>query len=88
MHATYPLHALHQVAVLPTWEWLHVLLASFSYGLNGVAGNFTFPVALILTKQCAPSSRKEFAIGVHQSVCSLGSAIGPLPCGSFLLITC
>jgi len=55
-------------------------LVSASYVLVAAARNMGFATAIMLSKESAPGA-PGVAIGINQSACSLGSAIGPILCG-------
>lgn len=47
---------------------------------DAASRNMGFAVAIMLSKESAPGA-PGVAIGINQSACSLGSAVGPIMCG-------
>ena len=60
--------------------WLSVGVMAASYSLVAASRNMMFATALMLSKQAAPGG-PGVAIGINQSACSLGSALGPVCTG-------
>ncbi|KAL1527651.1 hypothetical protein AB1Y20_009037 [Prymnesium parvum] len=56
------------------------ILVSAAYILVAAARNMGFATAIMLSKESAPGA-PGVAIGINQSACSLGSAVGPILCG-------
>ena len=48
--------------------------------LSAAARNMMFATAIMLSKESAPGG-PGVAIGINQSACSLGAALGPMLCG-------